>query len=95
MNRQKFLHHYLPAHLIAALFSGGLVEFICSDNSADAGNISQRRKKVKMTILVGTASICIIWFFFYFRPITYGDVSLTPAEVKARQWLDIKLHYAK
>ncbi|CCG22319.1 Pmt4 protein mannosyltransferase (PMT) [Candida orthopsilosis Co 90-125] len=95
MNRQKFLHHYLPAHLIAALFSGGLVEFICSNNSAEAVNVSQKRKKIKMTFLVGAASIGIIWFFFYFRPITYGDVSLNPAEVRARQWLDIKLHYAK
>ncbi|KAI5969461.1 PMT4 [Candida margitis] len=95
MNRQKFLHHYLPAHLIAALFAGGLVDFICSNNSTDATNVDQKRKKIKMTFLVGTASIGIIWFFFYFRPITYGDVSLTPAEVRARQWLDIKLHYAK
>ncbi|KAI5966429.1 PMT4 [Candida pseudojiufengensis] len=95
MNRQKFLHHYLPAHLIAALFSGGLAEFICSDNSKDSLNINNKTKKIKMTILVAIASIGIIWFFFYFKAITYGDEFLTPEEVKARQWLDIKLHYAK
>ena len=95
MNRQKFLHHYLPAHLIAALFTGGLVEFICTNNSNDFNRSSPQSKKIKMTVLVSLASIGIIWFFFYFRPITYGDVSLTPAEVQKRQWLDIKLHYAK
>ncbi|KAI5953661.1 PMT4 [Candida jiufengensis] len=95
MNRQKFLHHYLPAHLIAALFSGGLAEFICSNNSRDAVNVNPNIKKFKMTLLVGLASLGIIWFFFYFGPITYGDTYLTPDEVKARQWLDIKLHYAK
>ncbi|CAI5757735.1 unnamed protein product [Candida verbasci] len=98
MNRQKFLHHYLPAHLIAALFSGGLVEFICTNNSSLFKNSrfsSPQASKLKLTLLVAFASTGIIWFFFYFRPITYGDVALTPAEVQARQWLDIKLHYAK
>lgn len=94
MNRQKFLHHYLPAHLIAALFTGGLIEFITSNNS------SMRRRslavnRMKTLTIVVVLSIPVVWFFFYFRPIVYGDVSLTPDQVVARQWLDIKLHYAK
>lgn len=28
MGRQRFLHHYLPAHLASALVTGALVEFI-------------------------------------------------------------------
>lgn len=28
MGRQRFLHHYLPAHLASALVAGALVEFI-------------------------------------------------------------------
>lgn len=95
MSRQKFLHHYLPAHLIAALFTGGLVEFICSNNS----NLDNRRLKgvhiTKLIIMVSALLIPVIWFFFYFRPIIYGDVSLPPQEVVKRQWLDIKLHYSK
>lgn len=94
MNRQKFLHHYLPAHLIAALFSGALLEFISTDNSVGS-KIRPRLHKHKLSILVSIFSMAIIWFFFYFRPITYGNVSLTPEEVQKRQWLDIKLHYAK
>ncbi|CAK9438331.1 uncharacterized protein LODBEIA_P25550 [Lodderomyces beijingensis] len=95
MNRQKFLHHYLPAHLIAALFSGGLVEFVCTDNSTDSAKSKAQLKRVKMAVIVALATTGIVWFFFYFSPITYGDITLTPDEVKARQWLDFKLHYAK
>ncbi|KAF6063564.1 dolichyl-phosphate-mannose-protein mannosyltransferase [Candida albicans L26] len=95
MNRQKFLHHYLPAHLVAALFSGGLVEFICSNNSARPNGKPVGVNKYKIIAVVAACSTAIIWFFFYFRPLTYGDVYLTPEEVKARQWLDIKLHYGK
>lgn len=96
MNRQKFLHHYLPAHLIGALFAGGLVEFICSDNTSDRTATHLRGvAKIKTTVVVAVLSAGIIWFFFYFRPITYGDISLSPEEIRNRQWLDIKLHYAK
>lgn len=95
MNRQKFLHHYLPAHLLAALFSGGLVDFISSNNIRDSNGRPTVYNKIKSTVIVTGCSIGIVWFFFYFRPITYGDTTLSVEEVKARQWLDIKLHYAK
>lgn len=93
MNRQKFLHHYLPAHLIAALFSGGLVEFICSNNrvGTKAAGVDKRR----IITLVSICTVGIAWFFFYFRPVTYGDISLPAEEIQKRNWLDIKLHYAK
>lgn len=94
MNRQKFLHHYLPAHLIAALFSGGVIDFLCTNNSTKSTQPAGINK-LKITVLVGLASIGVVLFFFYFRPITYGDVALTPEQVRARQWLDITLHYAK
>ena len=93
MNRQKFLHHYLPAHLIAALFSGALVEFICSSNRVGAQQAGVDKKKI--ITLVSICTVAVAWFFFYFRPITYGDISLPVEEVKKRNWLDIKLHYAK
>lgn len=94
MNRQKFLHHYLPAHLIAAMFTGGLVEFLFSKNSTTSNRLTGANR-LKATALVLVISIGVIWFFFYFRPITYGDISIAPEEIKKRQWLDIKLHYAK
>lgn len=91
MNRQKFLHHYLPAHLIAALFSGGLVEFICSNNRPGVSYLY----KWKINLLTVSCTVAIVWFFFYFRPLAYGDVYLTPQQIRDRQWLDIKLHYNK
>lgn len=91
MNRQKFLHHYLPAHLIAALFSGGLVDFATTDIT----RLALRHKNKKLIFIVTCCSIGIIWFYIYFSPITYGDISISPEEVQKRQWFDIKLHYAK
>lgn len=94
MNRQKFLHHYLPAHLIAALFSGALAEFICSNNRIVSGKPRGVQKR-KLNVLVSICTIGLVWFFFFFRPISYGDISLPPEQVQKRQWLDMKLHYAK
>lgn len=94
MNRQKFLHHYLPAHLLASLFAGGLVEFIASNNGVDLKS-PKGVVRYKISALVGISSFAIVWFFFYFKPLTYGDVSLTPEQVKAREWFDIVLHFSK
>lgn len=31
MNRQLFLHHYLPAHICSALVAGGILDFVLSE----------------------------------------------------------------
>lgn len=95
MNRQRFLHHYLPAHLIAAMFSGALVEFLCSNNSKLKSNYPRKFTEIKLNILVAILSAVVIWFFWFFSPLVYGDISLTPEQVQKRLWLDIKLHYSK
>ncbi|CAN3371894.1 hypothetical protein DIURU_004628 [Diutina rugosa] len=94
MHRQKFLHHYLPAHVIAAMFAGGLVEFLTSNNSTLRGtHMGLRRKK---NLLVSALLIIpVIWCFYFFSPLTYGNVVLPPDEVRKRQWFDIILHYNK
>lgn len=53
MGRQRFLHHYLPAHLASALVAGALIEFIfniqplhgrrIASNSDDPSSKSRRR----------------------------------------------------
>lgn len=97
MNRQKFLHHYLPAHLIAALFTGGFAEFLCTNRSEGLrrglvpGGVDKARMFATTVAIVGSC----IWFFWYMRAITYGNFLLPADEVKRRQWLDINLHYAK
>lgn len=97
MNRQKFLHHYLPAHLIAALFVGGFVEFMCTNNSHHIKRgiapycINNRKLAFATLSVVGGVAA----FFFYTIVITYGNFTLPPEEIKKREWMDIVLHYTK
>lgn len=106
MARQKFLHHYLPAHLIACLFSGALSEVIFSDcKSLDlekdediSGASYERNPKVYVkpyTVFLVCVSCAVAWFFVYFSPLVYGDVSLSPSEVVSREWFDIELNFSK
>lgn len=106
MARQKFLHHYLPAHLIASLFSAAIWEMIFTDNKSlditkdeeDPANAHESTPKIYifyMFVSFAVLAIAVMWFFFYFSPLVYGDRSLTPAEVVDRQWLNIELHFAK
>lgn len=97
MNRQKFLHHYLPAHLIAALFTGGFVEFICTNKGFTNSNGVPPLGLQKRKLLLSTAAIIValVWYLWFMRATTYGNFALTPEEVQKRQWMDIALHYAK
>lgn len=97
MNRQKFLHHYLPAHLIAALFTGGFAEFICTNRSlvSRRGVAPSQIDKPKLTALTVLLVLATVWYFWYTRFIVYGNFTLPAPEIKKRQWLDIALHYSK
>ncbi|KAL6943168.1 hypothetical protein ACO0RG_002156 [Hanseniaspora osmophila] len=106
MARQKFLHHYLPAHLIASLFSAALWEWALTEhNSLDLDKDEEepenpyetnpRIKLAKMYFFYAVITAALVGFFAYFAPLTYGNVSLTPEQVQNRKWLDIELHYAK
>jgi len=105
MARQKFLHHYLPAHLIAAMFTAALWETVfseCNSISTDKdeelpGAVYEKESKVKTKILAAfflNISVCLILFFIYFSPLVYGD-EIPAEEVANRQWFDIKLNFAK
>ena len=97
MNRQKFLHHYLPAHLIAALFTGGFAEFLCSNrgHTVRRGVVPSGIDKPKFAALTVIVIASTAWFLWYTRFIVYGNFTLPPEEIKKRQWLDIVLHYVK
>lgn len=97
MNRQKFLHHYLPAHLIAALFLGGFVEFMCTNHShhTKRGVPPYCINKRKLTFATLSIVSGIAAFFIYTTVITYGNFTLPPEELKKREWMDIVLHYTK
>lgn len=97
MNRQKFLHHYLPAHLIAALFAGGFLEFLCTNRTNGLrrglapGEIDKIKFYAALVVMIGAMA----WFFWYTRMLTYGNFLISPEEVKKREIFDIVLHYTK
>ncbi|AGO10370.1 AaceriABL085Wp [[Ashbya] aceris (nom. inval.)] len=106
MGRQKFLHHYLPAHLIAAIFTAGFWEVIFSDNKslttqkdesdpAAPHNANPRVYEYALLAFFTLLTLAVVAFFVYFSPIVYGDRTLTPEQVVKRQWFNIKLHFAK
>lgn len=106
MARQKFLHHYLPAHLIACLFTAGLWELILSEcKSLDPEEdeelpgsqfeVTPEIKYKALYMFFAFMTVGILWFFIYFAPLTYGNVGLSPIEVENRRWLNMELNFAK
>lgn len=96
MGRQKFLHHYLPAHLAAAYLTGGLFDFIFGEM-----DISHKRKKLlsgkNWTYAVATTVVLtlLIGCFLYFGPLTYGWPGLTVEQIRSRQLMEMELHFSK
>lgn len=100
MARQKFLHHYLPAHLISCLVAAGVFDFIMGsfdENAVVNKKQTSDSKRINYKILVCTALIhvALILCFVYFAPLTYGWPHLDVQQVQARQWMDVKLHFGK
>lgn len=106
MGRQKFLHHYLPAHLIAALFTAAVWETIFSDfksiNTEKDEEIpgtpfenSPQIYSFFLNFLLFIVTLGVVSFFIFFAPLVYGDVALNPKEIALRQWFNIQLSYAK
>lgn len=98
MNRQKFLHHYLPAHLILSIFTAAFIEvgsslkFAPKEEDEENTNSDNNLKLhlISIIIIVG-----LVVFFNYWRALTYGLETLSVEATKARQWFDIKLQYTK
>lgn len=93
MGRQKFLHHYLPAHLAAAYLTGGLCDFLVQANEA-AG-----KEKDKKWVYATAATVAVVAVlaatFLYYAPLTYGWPSLSVDQAKARELLNVELHFSK
>lgn len=95
MGRQKFLHHYLPAHLAAAYLTGGLFDFIFGE--MDLGNKKDevKQKNWAYAMTAGGVLALLVACFIYFAPLTYGSPSLSIEQVQARQLMNIELHFSK
>ncbi|CAN6605821.1 dolichyl-phosphate-mannose--protein mannosyltransferase 4 [Trichomonascus vanleenenianus] len=98
MGRQKFLHHYLPAHLIAAVLAGGIFDFIFGE--FDDGPVAARRsgrpyRNTKIIVAFSVIMVLLVSCYVYYAPLTYGDPGLTVEQVNARELMNIELHFAK
>lgn len=105
MGRQKFLHHYLPAHMILAMFAASLWETVFTDNQSLNLDLDEENpenphedKPKFYTVLYYFFCVTVVinvgGFFVYFAPLVYG-LPMTVEQIQARQWLDIRLQYAK
>lgn len=100
MNRQLFLHHYLPAHLCSALVAGSVFNFIAGESvnyPVSMPGPGMRRMPtavsdigMKAIIAAGIYMVPYLAMFFFMAPLTYG----TPGYVvKYRIYFNILTNY--
>lgn len=82
MNRQLFLHHYLPAHLCSALVAGSVFNFIAGESinyPVSHPGPGMRRMPtaisdvgLKAWIAFGVWMVPYLGIFVFLAPLTYG-----------------------
>jgi dolichyl-phosphate-mannose-protein mannosyltransferase len=88
MNRQLFIHHYLPAHLCSCLAAGGVLDFVFSETNnfpiSLPGMRTRPRRPTRSDLQTGAAAVALaaltiamFAMFVFIGPLTYG----TPAYV--------------
>ena len=95
MQRQKFLHHYLPAQMITCLFTAVFWESIISNIDENKGSNNTKTKLIrkKLTSYYMFILIPIISCFIFYAPIIYGWPILEPEQIRQREWFDIELYF--
>jgi dolichyl-phosphate-mannose-protein mannosyltransferase len=105
MNRQLFIHHYLPSHLASALIAGAVLNFILSEEinypvSVWSPNAQTRPSTysdlgIKGPVIVGIFTLLSLAMFLYMAPLTYGTPGLDGDSVNAHRLLSSwTLHFA-
>lgn len=105
MNRQLFLHHYLPAHLCSALVAGSIFNFVAGESINFPVSIpgpGMRRMPtahsdvgMKAAIAAGVFMIPYLGMFVFMAPLTYGTPGLDGNQVNRRRLLSSwTLHFA-
>ncbi|CCO29054.1 dolichyl-phosphate-mannose-proteinmannosyltransferase [Rhizoctonia solani AG-1 IB] len=105
MNRQLFVHHYLPAHLASALVAGSVFNFILSETIhypiSIAGPSTRLRPRQKSDLGLKAAlaaigfALGLLIVFLFIAPLTYGTSSLDGYQVNRRRILSTwTLHFA-
>ena len=82
MTRQKFLHHYLPAHLASVLVAGAVLNFVVVETVnypiSAAGPRTRLRPAVRARmnnvawIALAVLMAIVIGSWLYIAPLTYG-----------------------
>jgi dolichyl-phosphate-mannose-protein mannosyltransferase len=82
MNRQLFIHHYLPSHLASALVAGAVLSFVFSDTINYPVSIWGPKTRsrpsqysdlgMKGPITVGVFALILFSMYVYMAPLTYG-----------------------
>ncbi|KAK0238936.1 glycosyltransferase family 39 protein [Armillaria nabsnona] len=105
MNRQLFVHHYLPSHVASALIAGSVLNFMLSDTvnypSSIHGPLTRSKARTYADIGLKGPIIfvvfCIVLFsmFVFLAPLTYGTPGLTGDQVNQHRLLSTwTLHFA-
>jgi len=90
MNRQLFVHHYLPAHLASTLVAGSVVNFVLTESieypiSIARKGVTHLRPRmytdfgVKGLIVTAILSVVLVASFLFFTPLTYGTPGYVPS----------------
>ena len=82
MNRQLFIHHYLPSHLATALIAGAVLNYILSGDTINyplsnrSSTTHTRELKsdlgLKGPIIVVLYGILLFFMYVFMAPLTYG-----------------------
>lgn len=82
MNRQLFIHHYLPSHLASALVAGSVLNFVLSETInypiSIRGPSTRLRPSMysdlgmKGPVSVVIFSLLMFIMYVYMAPLTYG-----------------------
>lgn len=82
MNRQLFIHHYLPSHLASALVAGSVLNFVLSETInypiSIRGPTTRARPPmysdlgVKGPVTAAVFTLLMFIMFVYMAPLTYG-----------------------
>ena len=83
MNRQLFVHHYLPAHLASALVAGSVLNFLLTESieypiSIERRGVTRPKPRTYTDFGLRGLAVTVALFailtssFVFFSPLTYG-----------------------
>ena len=82
MNRQPFVHHYLPSHLASALIAGAVLNFVLSETINHPVSLRGAKMRVhprqysdiglKGPVIFAVFSLMLFLMFVFIAPLKYG-----------------------